>query len=282
MKSLLIAGVAAYAAAVGALWAMQDGLIFPVAATVPRHESPPPEGAERLELATPDGETIVGHLVRRPGSRGLVLGFQGNAWHADDFFAFLAARLLDRDVAVFHYRGYAPSTGHPSEAALVADAVLVHDVLRDRLRPQTVLAAGFSLGSGVAAQLAARRSVDGLLLVTPFDSMEAVARAHYHWVPVRALLAHPFRSDEALAGRAVPAAIIAAGDDQVVPPERSRSLGERLARLVFARTIEGASHQDLYRRREFDDAVREAVAELERAGAAPLPAAAATAGRPST
>lgn len=270
MTPWLLGGVAAYAIAVGGLWLAQDGLVFPTAATVRRGDEPPPRAAVARTLRTPDGETVQGWLMRRERSRGLVLGFQGNAWHGDDFFNFLAHRLPDHDVAVFHYRGYAPSTGRPSEAALVADAVLIHDRLREELRPERVLAAGFSLGSGVAAQLAAQRSIDGALLVTPFDSIEAIARTRYPWVPVRRLLAHPFRSDLALRGRELPVAVIAAGADRVVPPERTRSLEAGLARLVFSHTLADASHQDLYDRAEFQSVLERAIDSLHRARAAEL------------
>lgn len=267
MTFLLLAAVslaATYAAAAGALYLVQDAMIFPYRAVGPaRHTLPP--GTERLELRTPDGDhRLVGNLVRAPRqpSRGLVVGFGGNAWNADDFTGFLAERLTDLDVAAFHYRGYAPSEGRPSEATVSADAVLVHDALVGRLRPRRVIAAGFSIGSGVAAHLAAERRVDGLLLVTPFDSIEAVARARHPWAPVRALLRHPFRSDLRLGGLDVPAAVIAAGADRVVPPERSRALLAVLRRPVFEETVPGATHGGLYHVPEIDGALRRAVEAL--------------------
>ena len=48
----------------------------------------------------------------------------------------------------------APSTGSPSAKALMADAPLVHDLAVERVKPERVVAAGFSIGSGVAASLA--------------------------------------------------------------------------------------------------------------------------------
>ena len=63
----------------------------------------------------------------------------------------------DDDVVAFHYRGYAPSTGSPSAEALIADAPLVYDAAVARIRPKRVIAVGFSIGTGVAAQLSASR-----------------------------------------------------------------------------------------------------------------------------
>src|SRR3954449_1680347 len=216
-----LTGPAASRPAAAGLWLAQDALIFPRYAVGPAAYELPP-GTERIELRTPEGHRLVGNLVRAwEPSRGLLLGFTGNAWHADDFTVFLAHRLRDVDIAAFHYRGYAPSEGLPGEAAITDDAVAAYDYLVRRLRPARVLLAGFSIGSGVAAALAARRPAAGLLLVTPFDSIEAVARARYPWLPVGRLLRHPFRSDRHLADLDLPTAVIIASHDRMVPAART-------------------------------------------------------------
>src|SRR5262249_54841723 len=150
--------------------------------------------------------------------------------------------------------------------ALLSDALLIHDSLAERLRPARVVAAGFSLGSGVAAYVAAQRPIDGLVLVTPFDSVEAIAAARYPWVPVRALLRHRFRSDEHLRGRDVPAAVIIASDDRMVPRERSEALIRVLARPVMVRTVPESTHQSIYDLPAMDLALREALQAVMSAG----------------
>jgi pimeloyl-ACP methyl ester carboxylesterase len=261
LNALLVAA-GLYAAAVAGLYLAQDSLIFPRYMVRPSTD-PLPAGTERLELHTPEGVRLVGNLVRaRSASRGLLLGFAGNAWNTDDFTGFLARRLPDLDIAAFHYRGYAPSEGRPSEAALRADAAMIRDRLVQDLRPRRVLLAGFSLGSGVAAALAHDRGADGLLLVTPFDSIEAVARAQYPWVPVSLLLRHRFRSDLHLAGLDIPAAVIAASDDSVVPEGHSKALTQALRRSVFTVTVPGSTHNGLYHMPEIDAVLRQAVEAL--------------------
>lgn len=271
LLAALLAGLAAYAAAIAGLYLAQDALVFPrglVAAA-----RPPPAGAERLELRSADGHhRLVGTLIPAsaapPGpGRALLLAFAGNAANADDLAAYLARRLPDLDVAALNYRGYAPSEGRPDEAALAADASGLHDHLVRRLGPARVLAAGFSLGSGVAARLAAARRLDGLLLVTPFDSLEAVARTHYPWVPVGRLLRHRFRSDLHLAGLDTPAAVIAAGNDRVVPPRHTLALVRALARPVLVETLPNTSHNGIYEAPGMEEALRRAVdALLDAAG----------------
>ena len=266
LVALLLIGLAAYLLAAAGLWLAQDALIFPrYAVAPPAYELPP--GTERIELRTAEGHRLVGNLVRaREPSRGLLLGFTGNAWHADDFTVFLAHRLRDVDIAAFHYRGYAPSEGRPGEAAITDDAVAAYDYLVQRLRPARVLLAGFSIGSGVAAALAARRPAAGLLLVTPFDSIEAVARARYPWLPVGRLLRHPFRSDRHLADLDLPTAVIIASHDRVVPAARTEALLRVLRRPVFVETVPDSTHGGLYHTAEIDEVLRRAIGALIAAG----------------
>lgn len=271
--NLILGGLALYGVYIGALYFLQDSLVFrrDIAA---KGSYPLPEGNERLKLRTADGETIVGNLVRaRSRSRGLVIGFSGNAWNADDCTTFIAHRMADVDIAVFHYRGYTPSTGKPSEAALFADAALIYDTLVKGMEPERVYAFGFSLGSGVAAWLAANRPLDGQLLVTPFDSIEAIARSRYKGVPVRRLVKHPFRSIEHLNGKTVPTAVILASDDRIVPAERSRQLIEALADPVMVETIPDSTHGGIYDMGEIDVLLRQALDRLEARATATAPKA---------
>jgi pimeloyl-ACP methyl ester carboxylesterase len=267
--NIVLSGAALYAALVGGLYLLQESLIFPRgAASLPSF--PLPARARRQELLTADGARLIGNLVpaSRP-SRGLFIGFSGNAWNVDDFTVFLANRLHDLDILAFHYRGYGPSDGTPSEKALFADAELILDHYRASLQPRRAYVGGFSLGSGVAAYLARHRPIDGLLLVTPFDSIEAVARERYPWVPVGRLLKHRFRSDRYLEGLDVPTAVVLASNDSVVPRDRSRALVEHLVRPVLVETVPDCTHGGIYDEDQFDVVMRTALDRLEAAAEAP-------------
>jgi hypothetical protein len=252
-----------WAALVLALSSQQERLIFPGWGFGLVAASGLGPGAERLALDTPDGVRLVGglHLATRP-SRGLLLVFGGNAEDTDWRLRDLAAFVDDLDLAGFFYRGYGPSGGTPSQDALAADAALIHDRLVARLRPPRVLAAGFSLGAGVTAELARARRLDGAVLVTPFDSVEALAAASYPFVPVRRLLRHPFRADRALAGLPLPVAVIGAGRDAVVPRSSTERLVAVLARPALVAWVEGADHVSLYGRPEYRRAFAAALGAL--------------------
>ena len=130
MLYLLLVPVFLYLLILVLLFALQTRMVFPAAAAGGALSLPP--GAERLTLATPDGETLHGSLIpgnapRNEAPRPVVLGFGGNAWNADSAALTIHGLYPTADVLTFHYRGYAPSTGAPGASALTADALLIHD-----------------------------------------------------------------------------------------------------------------------------------------------------------
>ncbi|MEO1016875.1 MAG: alpha/beta hydrolase [Pseudomonadota bacterium] len=257
-----------YVALVSLLWVFQERLIFPTH-MVGEASYDLPASTERLELVTDTGATIYGNLVpaRSGPPRALVIGFAGNAWQADDCAVFLSHRLPDYDVAVFHYRGYAPSEGEPGEAAFFSDALLIHDALEERLEPKKTIAIGLSIGSGVAAYLAKQRPLNGLLLVTPFDSVAAVAKERFFWAPVRHMLRHPFDSAKHLQGVDTPTAVIIAGDDTIVPRPHTEALIAGLENVVLTETIPGESHAGLYHNGALDTLLSQIVDTVAQASA---------------
>lgn len=268
MIKLLVVLVAGYGLMVTVLYVAQRSLIFPGArrVSVPLDQ---PRTPERLELTTAGGEVLHGMLFRgSPGATDLVIGFGGNAQDAEVLGQDLAARLPEVDVVVFHYRGFGSSTGQPSEEALLADGVEIYDAMVARLQPARTFAVGISLGSGVATHLSSLRPLAGLILVTPFDSIEEVAKEQYPWVPVSLLLRHRFSSVEALRNNQIPVAVIAAEGDRVVSPRRTAALRKAVPNLAFDRTLAGASHASIHELPAYQIAFEEAFEALSHAAPA--------------
>lgn len=265
---LLVILVVVYVAIVAVMYAVQTRMLFPTGMATASGRGLP-ASAVRLEVATPDGEHLRGVLVppaRHPaGDRLVILGFGGNAWNADDMAAYLHGLFPAASVVAFHYRGYAPSTGKPGAAALLADAPLVYDHVLEKAGKAPVVVVGFSIGASVAAHLASRRPVAGLVLVSPFDSLEALARDHYPWAPVGWLLRHRLSTVGSVRGVTAPTALIAAGRDTIVPPRRTEAVRQAIPRLVLDRTIARAGHNDLYDDRDFRAAMVAALARIDLA-----------------
>lgn len=241
---------------------LQAQLLFPTGAVAPA--GPLPKGAQQVRTRSADGDLLQG--VHIPGGAGsettLILGFGGNAWNGSDVATYLHELYPEHDIVAFHYRGYRPSQGTPSADALMADAPLVHDFAVGLVKPKRTIVAGYSIGSGVAASLAARRNVDGLILVTPFDSLKAAASDLYPWLPIGPLFAHEINAAALLKGNIVPVAIVAGERDSLILPKRTDALRRQVRSLAYDRTIAGAGHNDIYTRSDFHQAMREALDAL--------------------
>ncbi len=204
----------------------QDALIF---YRQPLGEGRRAEVAQRFPavqgvlLAAADGTRLHAWHVRSSGP--LVLYFGGNAeevsWMLEETGNAPGASWLLVD-----YRGYGLSEGSPGEAALVSDALqwFDHAVKLSDVDPKRVFAFGRSLGSGVAVALAAQRPVAGLILATPYDSLAAVAKRYYWYLPVDLLLKHRFDSVALAPKLKQPLLCLIAERDEVIPPVH----GERL------------------------------------------------------
>lgn len=206
--------------------------------------------ATRVDAATTDFTLAHGGIVLRgwianPGKPRALLYFGGNAEsvqrNREDFarwFPGHAAYLLA-------YRGYGASDGVPTQALLVGDAVALYDHVHALHPRMPIDVIGRSLGSGVASQLAARRPVARLALVTPFDGMAEVAHAHYPWLPVRWLLQDDYRSAQALAGFDGAVLVVRAGRDAVIPRARTQALIDALPRPPQVLELADAGHDDV-------------------------------------
>lgn len=237
--------------------------IFPVHAV--GRAGPMPRGAKKVEIKAKSGDRLVGiHFLPdavRP-DRSLVVGFGGNAWNAQDVASYLHEIFPESDIVTFYYRGYSPSQGTPSASALIADAPLIFDFAVDLTRPKSVIVAGFSIGSGVAATLPKSRNLDGVILVTPFASLKAVAQAAVPWIPLGPFFGHEIDAAAALRSSRTKVAIIAGGRDDIVPSSCTEALRKRVPNLVFDKTIATAGHNDIYARSDFQAAMREAKKRL--------------------
>jgi dienelactone hydrolase len=268
MLTLLLIPIGLYFAILLALFLFQDRLLFP--ASQVGGSGPIPAAAQPLRLGTPDGETLHGlHIPPRAAAANgpVILGFGGNAWNGAAVAAYLHDQFPNADIVAFHYRGYAPSTGTPGAKALTADALLIDEEAARLFPGRRRVAIGFSVGTGVAAHLAAHRPLAGAILVTPFDDLARVAADHYPWLPVRLLFRHPMNSAARLKNSAVPVAIVAAGRDTLILPRRTEALRPAVANLVFDRTIGDAGHNDIYAHPAFGSAMDEALAAVLAAGA---------------
>jgi len=245
----LVLGVPAWA------WFTQESMLFfpqPVASTAHL-----PARATPLEVVAADGTRLRGWNAKgtaRPAPT--VLYFGGNAeevsWTISD-----ARWPREWTIVGINYRGYGTSEGKPGEPELIADGLAIYDavVKRDDVDPHRVVVFGRSLGTAIATHVAAERPVAGAILVSPYDSMTAIGKLHYPWLPVALLLRHRFDAVPDAKRSTMPMLAIVGGSDSIIPAERSRALFDAWAGPKTWQVVPRAGHNDLGNDAAFWDSV---------------------------
>jgi len=203
---------------------------------------------QAVRIATEDGESLVAWYRAPQDGQPVFLFFDGNGgrpqiwggrWRriAETGAGFLAV----------YYRGYAGSTGHPSERGLHLDARAGYDWLIDQgYEPRDIVIHGFSLGSGVATRLASEHPARALILEAPFTGVDDVV-ADYLTPMAAVLVRESFRSRDWIGDVHMPVLIVHGDRDTVIPFAQ----GERLFEMAnepkqFVR-MPGSDHATLVR-----------------------------------
>lgn len=247
LKWLLVVVSVIYFGGLAVLYFNQRAMLFPI----PSVERTPPDvaglpQAEEHVLTTSDGErVIVWHVPARP-DRPVILYFQGNGdLLAGRVSRFRAITADGTGLVALSYRGYAGSTGRPSEQGLLQDAAAAYAFTSERYRAERIVVWGFSLGTGVAVAISAENPVSRLILEAPYTSTVEVAASRLPFVPVRWLMRDHFRSDERITRVTAPLLIMHGMGD----PAISIIFGERLFALAHAPKqfvpIPGGGHDNL-------------------------------------
>ncbi len=230
-----------------ALFLMQRSFIF--------YPQPRRHGAPDSVVAMKvDGAVLQLSARPLPGPDAM-LYFGGNAEDVSGSMPTLAQAFPKHALYLMHYRGYGGSTGKPSEAAVIADALAMFDQLHAQ-HPNITLV-GRSLGSGVAVHLASVRPVVRMVLVTPYDSLVGLAAHQFPMFPVRFLLTDKFESWRYAPLVTVPTTIIMASHDTLIPRSSSELLLTRFKPGIVTRSvvIPDSGHNTLSDRPAYIDAL---------------------------
>ncbi len=156
---------------------------------------------------------------------GTIVVFHGNAGTAADRIYYLRAlEPLGYRVILAEYPRYGTRSGELGEKSFVADA---RESVRLASRyggPLYLL--GESLGCAVAAGVASNPSprIDGVLLITPWDTLKAVAKSHFPLLPVGLFLRDRYDSGENLKAFPGRIAVVGAERDEIVPVRHAEAL----------------------------------------------------------
>lgn len=213
-----------------------------------------------VTLAAEDGTALRGWFFNRGQGSPLVALYNGNGQNVGEMLPYAAADTT-RSYLLINYRGYGDSEGRPRERDMVQDARRNLAWARQQLggAPASVCLVGFSLGSGVATQVAAAEKPDKLVLICPFDSVESVATGIIPILP-RLLALDSWKSVDYAPRIHCPVTILRAAADGIVPPSHTDTLQAAFPSPPQVQSFP-AGHNTIFAAPGFTDALYKAIGE---------------------
>jgi pimeloyl-ACP methyl ester carboxylesterase len=224
-------------------------MLYP-APPVPVPTPPPPPLAE-VWLNLPKGERVLAWTSKEAAPEGapVVVFFHGNGENLETLrYAGLLEDFRRLGIAFLatDYPGYGRSSGTPSEEGLLATGEAAVAWARKQHPGRPVVVCGWSLGAAVAVAMAARHpeEVAGLIALSPWTTLDEIARLIFPGFAVKALLRERYDSLAAARQIRVPALVIHGEMDDIIPVEQ----GERVAKALAGGrwvSVPRAGHNDL-------------------------------------
>jgi len=232
---ILLALLIVYLAAGLLLYLKQrDLLYFP---------SEPVEHTYDTMTITNEGEQI-NITITNPGRDKALLYWGGNGEAVAAGADVFERELPHYTTYLVDYRGYGRSSGEPTEAGILSDALAIYDQIKPQ--HQNITLFGRSLGTGVASYVASQRVADKLVLITPYDSIEAVARDRYSIFPLSWLVKDKYDSLSRVPQIKASTIILIAEYDTVVPKQHAYKLAAAFPKKqVEVHEIAGSHHNDI-------------------------------------
>jgi fermentation-respiration switch protein FrsA (DUF1100 family) len=181
-----------------------------------------------VDLRSGDGTRIHGWFLPGPlDSSPVILFLHGNAGNVSHRVEKLALlHEAGAGVLIIDYRGYGQSEGRPTERGLYLDARAgyTHLLGPRRVDPRRIVLYGESLGTAVAAELAAEHHVGGVILESAFTSATSVARELYRFLPIYFLMSSRFNTLGSVGRIDVPLLVLHSRDDEFFGMHHAQTL----------------------------------------------------------
>ncbi len=203
---------------------------------------------EDVWLRTSDDVTLHAWWIPAENAKFTFLAFHGNAGniaHRADVYRFFHD--TPANVLAVEYRGYGRSQGSPSEAGIYRDSDAAYEYLiqTKRIAPRTIIAFGQSLGSSVAARLAANAEVGGVILEAPFPSLRAMARRVFWFLPgIELTVLTQFQTRRHLARINAPILVVHCTQDPVIPSELGEQVYQAAKVPKFMLRVDDRCHEE--------------------------------------
>jgi hypothetical protein len=143
------------------------------------------------------------------------------------------------------YRGYGKSEGAiDGQAQLFQDIQAAYDELKDKYSEDKIIVLGYSIGTGLAAEIASVNNPRLLILQAPYYSLTDMMRHTYPIIPTF-ILKYKFETNEYIKDCKMPIVIFHGNQDEVIYYGSSIKLKEEFKKQDTLITLVGQGHNGM-------------------------------------
>jgi alpha-beta hydrolase superfamily lysophospholipase len=246
MPALFLTLLLIYAAVCLLFYLLQGYFFFRPEILPQQFEYSYPFPFEELNFEMADGARINGIHFKVPNAKGIVFYLKGNSRSIKGWGKF-ARDFVSKgyDFFMFDYRGFGKSKGRRSESALYHDAQTVYTWLRSVFPEGEIVIYGRSLGSGIAARIAAWNNPKMLILDSPYYSFLYQIRRYGFFLPLRLLLRYQMRTDLFVQQIRCPIFILHGVKDRLISYRQSLMLRALKPAQIVLLSISQGRHNNL-------------------------------------
>lgn len=178
--------------------------------------------------------------------KGVALYFHGNRGNINRYAKYAENFTKNGyEVWMADYPGYGKTTGKLSEENLYKQAMEVYKLANSKFNKDSIIIYGKSLGSGIAAWLASKKSCKRLILETPYYSMPDLLSHYAPIYPTSAMAHFKLPTFKYLREVKVPVTIFHGNDDGVIPYSNGYKLTKKFKPGDEFVTIDKGGHNNL-------------------------------------
>jgi uncharacterized protein len=231
LKKLTITILAIYTALTAVFYFFQNQILF--------HEKPLAidykysfEGNyQELWLKTTDSLRLnaLHFKAKTDTAKGIVVYLHGNADNLSRWGKYAGHFTRNNyDILMVDYRGFGKNKGRFSEKGLLADGEAAYNYAQLYWPQNKIILYGRSLGSGIAAQLAAKYKPKMLLLETPYTSLPSIAAQFAPFLPYSLIAKYKLDTEAVIGDVRCPVHLFHGTADGLVHYQASLKLAQAL------------------------------------------------------
>ena len=257
--------MAIYITVCGFLYFYQESLLFYPQKLAKNYRFMFSGNFEEINIKTDDGTILNGLLFKSDSSKGLIFYLHGNAGSLSSWGESAKTFTdLKYDVFMLDYRGYGKSNGDISgQQQLFSDVQTVYEQLMKKYSENKIIILGYSMGTGLAAKLAADNSPKLLILQAPYFSLVDLMKHTFPVIPTF-ILKYKFETNIYIKNCHMPIVIFHGNKDEVIYYGSSLKLNNFLKAPDTLITLNGQGHNNMSVNSQYQAAIKEILMKYQQ------------------